>query len=66
MATGNVLSLPRGGFVVDTSIGKIQVGAPPETIKVRAATPLSDGLIAILTPCACCCCCCCIDWSISF
>lgn len=28
-----VISLPRGGIVINTKIGPIQVGMPPETIK---------------------------------
>ena len=31
--TDNVVKLPRGGYLVDTSIGYIQFGSPPETIK---------------------------------
>ncbi len=30
---GKVIELPRGGYLVDTSAGYIQVGSPPETIK---------------------------------
>ena len=30
-----VVRLPRGGCIVRTSAGLVQVGAPPETIKVR-------------------------------
>ena len=29
----NVVVLPRGGYLVDTPIGYIQFGCPPETIK---------------------------------
>jgi CRP-like cAMP-binding protein len=29
----NVTSLPRGGYLIDTPIGAIQFGSPPETIK---------------------------------
>ena len=28
-----VMSLPRGGYLIETSVGSIQFGAPPETIK---------------------------------
>ena len=30
---GDILELNRGGFLIDSSIGYIQVGSPPETIK---------------------------------
>ena len=33
VAKGDVIWLPRGGYLTDTSIGYIQVGSPPETIK---------------------------------
>ena len=33
MGTGHVVRLPRGGAMVDTSAGRIQFGAVPETIK---------------------------------
>jgi len=29
----NVIRLPRGGYLVDTSVGYVQFGSPPETIK---------------------------------
>ena len=29
----NVTILPRGGYLVDTPVGYIQFGSPPETIK---------------------------------
>ncbi len=29
----NIITLPRGGYIVPSSIGAIQFGAPPETIK---------------------------------
>ncbi|MBN1531080.1 MAG: cAMP/cGMP-dependent 3',5'-cyclic-AMP/GMP phosphodiesterase [Spirochaetes bacterium] len=31
--TDNVITLPRGGYLVDTPAGYIQFGSPPETIK---------------------------------
>ncbi len=31
--TRNIIDLPRGGYIVPSSIGGIQFGAPPETIK---------------------------------
>lgn len=37
--------LPRGGMVVKTSLGPVQFGAPPETIKDSMGTP--DGVAAI-------------------
>ena len=33
MQQGDVVDLPRGGTLVHTPAGNIQVGAPPETIK---------------------------------
>ena len=30
---GKIIDLPRGGYLLDTSIGYIQIGSPPETIK---------------------------------
>ena len=35
----NLISLPRGGYIVDTSIGYIQFGSPPETIKDSMLLP---------------------------
>ena len=35
-----VIRLPRGGYVVNTSIGPIQFGMPPETIKDHMALGL--------------------------
>ncbi len=32
-STQNIIELPRGGFLVKTTIGDIQFGSPPETIK---------------------------------
>ncbi|HOJ64870.1 MAG TPA: cyclic nucleotide-binding domain-containing protein [Spirochaetota bacterium] len=29
----NIIELPKGGIIIDTKIGAIQLGAPPETIK---------------------------------
>ncbi len=28
-----VITLPRGGYLIDTSIGYVQIGSPPETVK---------------------------------
>lgn len=36
---GQYLSLPRGGYLADSSEGYIQVGSPPETIKDTMAFP---------------------------
>ncbi len=35
----NLISLPRGGYIVDTDIGYIQFGSPPETIKDSMLLP---------------------------
>lgn len=43
-----VTALPRGGFLVDTSAGYIQVGAPPETIKDTMLLPASVPQIFVL------------------
>jgi len=41
--TASYTTLPRGGYLVETSAGQMQVGAPPETIKdtmkMEAGTP---------------------------
>ncbi len=33
MSKKNIIDLPKGGIIVDTKIGAIQLGVPPETIK---------------------------------
>jgi len=33
MSGDKYIYLPKGGMIIDTSIGAIQLGAPPETIK---------------------------------
>ena len=35
----SLISLPRGGYIVDTDIGYIQFGSPPETIKDSMLLP---------------------------
>jgi hypothetical protein len=30
---GKIMSLPKGGVVINTAIGKIQYGVPPESVK---------------------------------
>ena len=42
-------SLPRGGVVVKTSAGSIQVGVPPETIKDTMRTPDGVPPVFVLT-----------------
>jgi hypothetical protein len=43
-----VTELPRGGFLVQTSAGYIQVGAPPETIKDTMLLPASVPQVFVL------------------
>jgi CRP-like cAMP-binding protein len=43
-----VTELPRGGFLVQTSAGYVQVGAPPETIKDTMLLPESVPQIFVL------------------
>ncbi|MBN2440270.1 MAG: cAMP/cGMP-dependent 3',5'-cyclic-AMP/GMP phosphodiesterase [Spirochaetales bacterium] len=43
-----VTYLPRGGILINTSVGYIQFGAPPETIKDTMALPLSVPHIFVL------------------
>ncbi len=43
--TDKVTFLPRGGYLVDTSIGYVQFGSPPETIKDTMLLP--DGVPTI-------------------
>ncbi|MFP4509224.1 MAG: cAMP/cGMP-dependent 3',5'-cyclic-AMP/GMP phosphodiesterase [Spirochaetaceae bacterium] len=45
---GQVIELPRGGRIIRTPIGGIQVGAPPETIKDTLVTPESVPRIFVL------------------
>ena len=33
MEKNSYITLNRGGYLIDTSIGYIQVGSPPETVK---------------------------------
>ena len=49
-STDRLRTLPRGGFVVDTPAGQIQIGAPPETIKDTIVTEPSVPQIFVL-PC---------------
>lgn len=46
--TGVITSLPRGGYLVNTSAGYIQFGAPPETLKDTKLLPLGIPVIYIL------------------
>lgn len=41
-------TLPRGGYVVETSVGYIQFGSPPETIKDTMFLPRSTPQIFVL------------------
>ncbi|MFW5850329.1 MAG: cyclic nucleotide-binding domain-containing protein [Spirochaetota bacterium] len=45
---GGYTELPRGGYVVDTSAGAIQFGAPPETIKDSLLTERGVPEILVL------------------
>ncbi len=45
----NYIELPRGGYLVDTSIGPIQIGAPPETIKDTMRRPGGVPRVFVLT-----------------
>ncbi len=45
---GIITSLPRGGYLVDTSAGYIQFGSPPETLKDTIFLPLGVPKIFIL------------------
>ncbi len=45
---GQVIQLPRGGRIIHTPAGAIQVGAPPETIKDTLVTPDSVPNIFVL------------------
>ena len=44
----NIVELPRGGYLVKTSEGQIQFGAPPETIKDTIVTKESVPQIFVL------------------
>jgi CRP-like cAMP-binding protein len=46
---GNMTILPRGGYLVDTPIGYIQFGSPPETIKDTMRLPKDVPRIFVLT-----------------
>jgi CRP-like cAMP-binding protein len=46
--TRGYIELPRGGYVVDTSQGRIQFGAPPETIKDSLTTEQGVPEILVL------------------
>jgi len=45
---GIITSLPRGGYLIDTSIGYVQFGSPPETLKDTIFLPLGVPKIFIL------------------
>ncbi len=45
----NMTILPRGGYLVDTPIGYIQFGSPPETIKDTMGMPKGSPKIFVLT-----------------
>jgi CRP-like cAMP-binding protein len=45
---GVITSLPRGGYLVNTSVGYIQFGSPPETLKDTIFLPLGVPKIFIL------------------
>lgn len=42
------LELPRGGYLIDTSIGYIQIGSPPETIKDTMRFEKQTPLVFVL------------------
>jgi len=44
----NYITLPRGGYLVDTSEGYIQIGSPPETIKDTMFLEKKTPLIFVL------------------
>jgi len=46
--TDTISLLPRGGFLIDSKIGYIQFGAPPETIKDTMLLPKGAPLIYVL------------------
>ncbi|MBW7858832.1 MAG: cAMP/cGMP-dependent 3',5'-cyclic-AMP/GMP phosphodiesterase, partial [Leptonema sp. (in: Bacteria)] len=41
-------TLPRGGYLLETSVGYIQIGSPPETIKDTMMLPRSTPFIFVL------------------
>jgi len=43
-----IISLPRGGYIIDTEIGYIQFGSPPETIKDTMNFPKGVPQIFVL------------------
>jgi CRP-like cAMP-binding protein/phosphoribosyl 1,2-cyclic phosphodiesterase len=45
---GTVTELPRGGYLVDTKVGYVQFGSPPETIKDTMQLPEGVPLIFVL------------------
>jgi len=46
--TDNMISLPRGGYLVETSEGHLQFGSPPETIKDTMLLPGGTPSVFIL------------------
>ncbi|MBN1409273.1 MAG: cAMP/cGMP-dependent 3',5'-cyclic-AMP/GMP phosphodiesterase [Spirochaetales bacterium] len=44
----NIITLPRGGYIVNTKRGQIQFGSPPETIKDTMMRPESVPQIFVL------------------
>ncbi|MFW6289192.1 MAG: MBL fold metallo-hydrolase, partial [Spirochaetota bacterium] len=48
LARGGFRELARGGYIVDTSVGPIQFGAPPETIKDSLTTEQGVPEILVL------------------
>ncbi len=46
--SGQASELPRGGFLVETPIGRVQVGAPPATIKDTIVTKESVPKVFVL------------------
>ena len=47
--SGTLTELPRGGYIVDTPIGYVQFGSPPETIKDSMMLPKDVPQIFVLT-----------------
>ncbi len=46
---GKITELPRGGYLIDTIAGYIQIGSPPETIKDTMLLPKGVPQIFVLT-----------------
>lgn len=46
--TAPYTTLPRGGYLVETSVGYVQIGSPPETIKDTMMLPRSTPQIFVL------------------